>query len=152
MESEPLPSRLLSLHEAKHIFFIYCFVSANCSAGGSFRLDRELLPFLDQKPALKALLLDTFEFHWTGAASRIGVKVNSRLGGTRIGPYYLKAKHKGAQGDYTFTVIFHTEIKFIDKKGRETRLPDAYTVEEVFHSFEVIPTNSHSAIWLEKKL
>ena len=119
-------------------------------AGGSFDLEKDLIPILNQKPDLKKTIFDSFDLHWTGGAGRIGLRVNERLGGKRIGPYYLKAKSKGSKSDFNLTIVFHTKVIFKDKNGKETSLPKAYTVEEIFYSFEVLPLNQESVIWLEK--
>lgn len=124
-------------------------LSCELLAGGSFRLDGELMPILDESPVFKKLVFDTFDLHWTGGASRIGVNVNDRLGGRRIGPYYLNAKPKGQEGDFTLTLIFHTEVVFMDKDGKKTTLRKAYSIDEELHSIEMIPIGSFSAKYLE---
>lgn len=113
-------------------------------------MQKDLVPILNQKSELKKVLFDSFDLDWTGGAGRIGYRVNERLGGKRIGPYYLKAKPKGSKSDYNLTLVFHTKVIFKDKDGNETSLPNAFSVEEVFYSFEVLLLKQESVIWLEK--
>ncbi len=121
-------------------------------AGGSFCLDTELLPLLNERPELKKLLFDSFDLHWTGGASRIGNNVNERFGGRRLGPYYLHAKPKGLKGDYIFTLVFHTKYRFKDENFKDTVLQKAHHIPEELISVEVVPgTNGMCAAQIQNK-
>ncbi len=76
------------------VFIFGAFIS-QVFAGGSFSLDIELEPILNQQPLIKDLVLETFDIDESGWASRIGQQVNEKFGGRRIGPYHIKAKPKG---------------------------------------------------------
>ena len=106
-------------------------------AGGSFLIDTELEPILNQKPILKNFILETFDLAESGWASRIGQQVNEKFGGRRLGTYSIKAKPKGQEGDYIFELIFHTEHIFLDKGGKVTDLRNANMIEEKLKSIEI---------------
>jgi hypothetical protein len=112
-------------------------------AAGSFLVDVELKPILDQAPAVRSFLLDALEIQSSGWANRIGNNVNPRLGGTRVGPYCLRAKPRSAPGPYTLEVCVNTEILFFDANGRPTTIEAASRLEEKFLSVEIKP-------WVEK--
>ncbi len=106
-------------------------------AGGSFSFDIELEPILNQQPIIKDFVLKTFDIAESGWASRIGWQVNEKFGGRRIGPYCIKAKPKGSQGEYIFELIFHTEKIFLDKNGGPTDLTKDDIIKEKFKSLEL---------------
>jgi len=118
------------------IFIFGAFIS-QVFAGGSFRLDIELAPILNQQPLIKDFVLENFDIAESGWASRIGQQVNGKFGGKRIGPYNIKAKPKDDQGEYTFELIFHTEKIFLDKNGAPTDLINANIIRENFKSLEI---------------
>ena len=118
------------------VFISGAFISPSF-AGGSFRLDIELEPILNQQPYIKDFVLGTFDIAESGWASRIGQQVNEKFGGRRVGPYHINAKPKGYQGEYIFELIFHTEKKFLDKKGEPTDLINADIIKERFKSLEI---------------
>lgn len=132
------------------IFFSIAFLFSSITyAGGSFRLDTELMPILDKNHDLKMVVMNSFDFAESGGANRIGYNVNKILGGKRLGPYHLNAKPKGQEGDYTLTVVFHTEIEFIDQDGKETsNFKKAVEIKESFYSYEVLPIGKSSAYYL----
>ena len=118
------------------LFIFGAFVS-QVFAGGSFRLDIELEPILNQQPLIKDFLLEAFDIAESGWASRIGQQVNEKFGGRRIGLYHIKAKPKGYQGEYIFELIFHTEKIFLDKNGEPTDLINADVIKEKIKSLEI---------------
>ena len=118
------------------VFIFGAFIS-QVFAGGSFCLDIELKPILNQQPLIKDLVLETFDIAESGWAHRIGQQVNEKFGGRRLGPYSIKAKPKGQEGDYIFELIFHTEHIFLDKGGKVTDLRNADTIKEKFNSIEI---------------
>ncbi len=122
-------------------FLATILLSTTAYAAGSFRLDEELQPILKQQPHLHSFVLNNFDTHWTGSANRIGYNVNTRLGGTRIGPYYLNAKPKGTEGEYIFTLVFHTQITYLDQEGEKTTLENAYHIQESLRSIEITPAH-----------
>ena len=89
------------------VFIFGAFIS-QVFAGGSFCLDIELKPILNQQPLIKDLVLETFDIAESGWAHRIGQQVNEKFGGRRLGPYSIKAKPKGQEGDYIF--VHHAAI------------------------------------------
>ena len=126
--------------------FLFCVIivllfSIPLAGEGSFRVDTELEPLLNQQPQLKKLLYESFDMHWTGGANRIGQNVNERFGGRRIGPYKLQAKPKGAKGEYSFMLIFHTRYIFKDADGKNTTLENAFHISEELISVEIIPSS-----------
>ncbi len=60
------------------VFIFGAFIS-QVFAGGSFRIDIELEPILNQQPLIKDLVLETFDVAESGWASRIGQQVNEKL-------------------------------------------------------------------------
>jgi len=113
------------------------FPSASYS-GGSFILD-DIKPILNQAPVIQEYLFTSFELEKSGDANRIGNNVNPRLGGTRLGPYCVNAKPKGAKGKNTFKVCINTEYQFRDQAGKPCKLEQAYSVKEKFSSVEIKP-------------
>jgi hypothetical protein len=114
------------------------FFSSASYAGGSFILD-DIKPVLDQAPAIEKYLLTGLELEKSGDANRIGNNVNPRLGGTRLGPYCVNAKSKGAKGKDTFIVCINTEYQFRDHAGKPCKIEQAYSVKEKFSSVEIKP-------------
>lgn len=108
-------------------------------ASGSFQVDTELDPILNQVPEIKQYLFDSLDIHWTGSAGRIGQSVNPRFGGRRIGPYHVHAKPKGAKGDFTFELIVHTECILTNGEGEPSDLRNAKQISETFVSVEIKP-------------
>ncbi len=107
-------------------------------AGGSVCLEKELKPLLNQKPALREIIINTFDIAESGwAPSRIGSNVNKKYGGKRLGPYFFNAKPKGDKGEYIFVLIFHTERIFLDSEGKSTDITNAYTIKEKLTSIEI---------------
>ncbi len=107
-------------------------------AGGSFILD-DIKPVLGQAPVVEKYLFTGLELEKSGDANRIGSNVNPRLGGTRLGPYCVNAKPKGARGKNTFRVCINTEYQFTDRAGKPCKLEQAYSVKEKFSSVEIKP-------------
>jgi hypothetical protein len=68
---------------------------------GSVLVDVELKPIVDQVPAVRSFVLDALEIQTSGWANGIGNSVSPLLGGTRVGPYCLRAKPRNAPGPYT---------------------------------------------------
>ena len=112
-------------------------VCASTYAGGSFDFADQLLPLLEQQPELKQYLLSTLDIAPHGYAGRIGSTVNLHLGGTRIGPYVLKAKPKGAKGDYTLELKFHTEKKYLDANDKVSDLVQSVKIIEKLKWVEI---------------
>lgn len=118
------------------IAFIFPATAAN--AGGSFLLD-DIKPVIEQSPDIEKYLFATLELTKSGQANRIGNNVNPRLGGTRLGPYCIYAKPRGAAGKNTLEVCINTEYHFRDKTGRPCTLEQAFSVTESFVSIEIKP-------------
>jgi hypothetical protein len=108
------------------------------NAGGSFIID-DIKPILAQSPEVQKYLFATLELTKSGNANRIGNNVNPRLGGTRLGPYCIYARVKGAMGKNTLEVCINTAYHFLDKAGKPCELEQAYSVEEEFVSAEIRP-------------
>jgi hypothetical protein len=113
-------------------------VSSISYAGGSFLIE-DIKPILVQSPEIQKYLFDTLELERSGDANRIGNNVNPRLGGTRLGPYCINAKPKGAKGKNTFNVCINTEYQFRNHAGNPCELSEAYSVNEKFISVEIKP-------------
>lgn len=107
-------------------------------AGGSFSLD-DLKPILAQEPVIEKWLTDGLDLDETGDAVRIGQNVNPRLGGTRIGPYVLLAKPKGASGPFTLEVTVETELLCRNSAGKTVDISKASVIEEKLSSVSVRP-------------
>jgi hypothetical protein len=114
------------------------FFSSASYSGGSFILD-DIKPILNQAPVIQKYLFTNFELEKIGDANRIGNNVNPRLGGTRLGPYCVNAKPKGAKGKNTFKLCINTEYQFRDQAGKPCKLEQAYSVKEKFGSVEIKP-------------
>jgi hypothetical protein len=108
------------------------------NAGGSFQID-DIKPVIAQSPDIEKYLFTTLELAKSGDANRIGGNINPRLGGSRLGPYCIYAKPKGAKGKNTLEVCINTEYHFRDKTGRPCTLEQAYSVTESFVSIEIKP-------------
>jgi hypothetical protein len=111
---------------------------SSCWAGGSIALE-EIMPLLEKAPAMVKWLNDTLDLDTVGDATRIGQNVNPRLGGTRIGPYTILAKPKGAPEPYIFEVTIETTQSFRDAKGKSVDVSKAHSVEEKFESISIRP-------------
>ena len=106
------------------------------AAQGTFPLS-QLKLILEQKPALATHLFSTLEFAEWGMASRVGSIVHERLGGARLGPYRIRAKPKGAEGDYLFEVVVYTKQTFKDQSGKKVALAEASSIVEEFDYLEI---------------
>jgi len=111
--------------------------AGSVAAAGSFRPDVELAPVLEQAPAVRDFVLAALDMAESGSADRIGNDANAFLGGTRVGPYVIEAKPKGADGPFTLELVFHTVHRFLDASGAEVALGDAVRVEERFDFLEI---------------
>jgi hypothetical protein len=114
------------------------FLPLTAKAGGSFLVE-DIKPVLAQVPEIEKYIFSTLELGKSGDASMIGSTINPRLGGTRLGPYCINAKPKGATGGYVFTLCINTEYDFRDKKGKSCGIEKAYSVKETFLSMEIKP-------------
>lgn len=106
-------------------------------AAGSFSPEEDLAPILEEAPVLREFVEGALELAPGGSASRIGNAVNPRLGGRRVGPYHILARPKGTEGSFTFELIFHTEIVYLDERGEAVGLPEAVAIRERFESLEI---------------
>lgn len=73
---------------------VYLLVSNGARAEGSFATD-DVMPLLQQNPALYQFVTETFDLDSQGLAIRIGSNVSEGLGGASIAPYSLRVKKKG---------------------------------------------------------
>lgn len=108
-------------------------------AGGSFLRDQELMAVLDTAPEVRDWLLESLDMAESGWAMRVGNDANPNLGGTRVGPYCLPAKPKGAEGDWSLELCVHTDIFWLDAEGRETDMDQAVEARETFEHLEIRP-------------
>ena len=136
-----VPARFQSILCFLIIASIICIPAAPIQAGGSFLVEKELMPILDQLPDLKAYLFRNLEIAPSGFATRIGNDVNPKFGGRRIGPYIVKAKPKGIEGPYSMELIIHTQHIFLDSEGFETDVKNANEIREKFMYIEYRPLN-----------
>jgi hypothetical protein len=109
---------------------------------GSFRLDTELAPILDQHPSVRDFLFSRFAIASSGWACRIGNIVSPQFGGRRVGPYKVKAKARGTGGEYTHLITIYTEYIVKDAEGNDTEWADAVTISEELDFVEVTPLSS----------
>lgn len=112
-------------------------LSAPCWGSGSFRPEIELAPILAQVPSVERYLATTLDLAEGGSADRIGTSVNPHLGGTRIGPYVIRAKPKGSAGGYIFELTVRTTVEFLDGAWKTSDLRSAEHVRERFESVEL---------------
>ncbi len=125
----------------KRTLAVVCFVlllspAAFATAGATFPFS-QLKLILEQKPALATHLFSTLEFAEWGMASRVGSIVNEKLGGARLGPYRIRTKPKGAEGDYVFEVVVYTKKIFLDQDRKKVALAEASSIVEEFDYLEV---------------
>ena len=106
---------------------------------GSFSRDDDLIPILEQQPAIAAWVAGGLDLDESGSAMRIGQNVNPNLGGLRVGPYIILAKPKGAPGPFTLEVTVETEMDCKDDKGNTVDLEKATTIIEKFISITIRP-------------
>jgi hypothetical protein len=84
-------------------------------AGGSVDSETILAILKKGQPELWAYLSSTLEFAPAGSGIRLGAHFGE-LHGSRIGPYYIKARPKGAT-DYTLMLVVETDGHWVDKAG-----------------------------------
>ena len=105
---------------------------------GSFAL-ADIQELLNQQPALRDLIAGTLDTSPGGLAGRINTGDNPALAGTRVTPYRLKAKPKGAAGDFTLTLSIEAETRFLDARGEEVPLSQATHIEQHFTAIRLVP-------------
>lgn len=119
-------------------FLFLISLSLAAKADGSFVLT-EIQDLLGQQPALRDFIADHLETTPGGLARRINTGDNPNLAGTRMAPYRLKAKPKGAPGDFDLMLIIEAETHFLNARGEEVPLSQATRVEERFTGICLLP-------------
>jgi hypothetical protein len=116
---------------------ILVVASLHAVAGGSFVVADKLAPLLHKTPVLEQYVTASLDLEPGGMANRIGQIVNPNLGGTRVGPYVVRAKRKGAKGASTLQIKFITETTFLDSDGRPATLQTGTQVTEIITSVDI---------------
>ena len=116
---------------------ILASAALHAGAAGSFTPEIELKPILEEVPEIRRLVEESFELAPSGSARRIGLSVNPRFGGRRMGPYHITARAKGTAGPDVFELIFHTEVIALGPDGENVKIPDAHEIHERLRSLEV---------------
>lgn len=116
-------------------------------AGGTLSFD-EIKPLINQQPEVAKFLFSTLDFDDTAYAEAIvGNEINKKLGGTRIGPYYVNAKPKGSKGPFIFQIVIQTDPVFTDIRGRkldDDHIGQAVKVSETLTHIEISKTESQT--------
>lgn len=110
------------------VLLLIVALASSLQATGSMGTD-EIMPLLKQNPELFRLITESLELSPGASGSRIGQSVNSRLGGTRVAPYYLRAKPKGA-ADWTYDVRIDADVVYLDDNGKIVDLLEAHSFRE----------------------
>lgn len=120
------------------VFLISVLLCSTVLGDGSFaRADIEAL--LTQQPVLHEFIATHLETTSGGLAGRINTGDNPALAGTRIGPYRLNAKPRGATGDFSLTLSIEVETRFLNSAGKEVPLAQASRIEERFTGISLLP-------------
>ena len=109
----------------------------DADAAASFTPEIELGPILEQVPEIRRLIEESLELAPSGSARRIGLLVNPRFGGRRVGPYHITARPKGTAGPDVFELTVHTEVIALGRDGETVAIPDAHEIHERFRSLEL---------------
>lgn len=117
---------------------IFALSLFTASAGGSFFFD-DLKDLLAQQPHLTRFIAEHLDVAEVGVAPRISSGVNKELAGIRIAPFQLKAKPKGAPGDFSLILIIEAETTYLDSRGRSVPLPKATDIRQRFIGIRVLP-------------
>jgi hypothetical protein len=81
--------------------------------------ESDIRPLLKAKPAFEKFVLGTLKIDDAGSGVRISDQAMPHLGGARMGPYEFRAVWHSTNGDVPVTLIVDTDVKFLDKAGRE---------------------------------
>jgi len=90
----------------------------------------ELNELLAQKPTSWNRIKTDFEVFPVVDGGRINAAQSRELTGTRVAPYQLFARPKGATGPYTHQITIETESEFFDSQGRPVPPSKAKHVRE----------------------
>jgi hypothetical protein len=115
-----------------------CLSGVAAWAGGSFARE-DIKPILEQESVIAKRLAEGLDLDETGSATRIGQNANAHLGGTRVGPYVLWAKPKGAEGPFTLEVTIETEMLCRNAAGKPVDIAKARDIRETFSSITIRP-------------
>jgi hypothetical protein len=111
-------------------------------ADGTVSFESDIRPLLKAKPAFEKFVLGTLKIDDAGSGVRISDQAMPHLGGARMGPYEFRAVWHSADGDVPVTLIVDTDVKFLDKAGREIAngsLKQAVRLTETFSAIEIAP-------------
>jgi hypothetical protein len=111
-------------------------------ADGTVSFESDIRPLLKAKPAFEKFVLGTLKIDDAGSGVRISDQAMPHLGGARMGPYEFRAVWHSANGDVPVTLIVDTDIKFLDRAGREITngsLKQAVKLTETFSAIEIAP-------------
>lgn len=112
--------------------------SIHAQQGGSFFLS-DIDGLLQQKRLLFDQIKAHFDLFGAGDASRVSHLDNSKLAGTRIGPYTLWARPKGSKGPYTYRICIQTKTSFVDASGHSVPVGKATDVREEVRDITIRP-------------
>ena len=90
----------------------------------------DVLSLLRQQPEFYEYVANTLELDTVGWAARIGPRVNPDLAGTRIAPYHIKARPRGAKGPWIFFLTVDAVTNFQDAAGKDVPLHEGKSVQE----------------------
>jgi len=124
----------------KALIYILIVMSATAgvSSGEPVRIE-DMRLLLAQEPPLGNWLFGTLNFSIYGAAEQISPDVESKLRGTRIGPYIFHAFIRGSNAGYKLEVKFNTERVLLDLEGKVTDIGGAEKISERLTSVEITP-------------
>jgi hypothetical protein len=116
--------------------------AAPARADGTVSFESDIRPLLKAKPAFEKFVLGTLKIDDAGSGVRISDQAMPHLGGARMGPYEFRAVWHSTNGDVPVTLIVDTDVKFLDKAGREIAngsLKQAVRLTETFSVIEIAP-------------
>jgi hypothetical protein len=124
----------------RHLIFFAGSIAAllpQAHGSGSFLVE-DIKPLLKQKKEIYGLLTDSLDLATSGSADRIGQSVNPNLGGTRVAPYIVYAKPKGAR-DWVLEIQIDATTEYLDPSGKPTSMESATSVRETLLSIRISP-------------
>jgi hypothetical protein len=117
---------------------LYFIVSASVALADGSAIPEEFEPLLKQKKEIYEFVSAHLELDKHGSGDRIGQAVNPRLGGTRIAPFFVKAKPRGEK-EWTLLLEIQAQVDFLDEEGKKSSLEEAVSIRETFTGIRLTP-------------
>lgn len=113
-------------------------VSASAAWAAGSVISTEYAPLLAQRKEIHDFVSAYLDLDESGSGDRIGQAVNPTLGGTRIAPFFIKAKPRGEKR-WTLLLEIQAEVDFLDADGNRTDLVDAISVRQTLTGIKLTP-------------